>query len=175
MNNEFNFPMKLLGVDMRKAIAKSIISIALVGFCAHVFADVLPKSGEIKLQSIYKGAFITKFNDDYSHGAVTGVTFNELGKGPLHMGKVACSFSIFSRDGIKKVIGFCTHEDKNGDEIFIQYAGNSSIEGEWNGTDDIIGGTGKYKGIQGSGPYACTHSDKEGEFPCTAKIEYLLP
>lgn len=159
---------------MCKTIAKSIIGIAFVAFCTNVFSEALPTSGKINLQSIYKAAFITKFNDDYSHGAVTGVTFNELGKGPLHMGKVACSLSIFSRKDIKKVIGFCTHEDKNGDEIFIQYGGTSSKEGEWNGTDDIIGGTGKYKGIQGSGPYSCTNSDKEGEFPCTAKIEYSL-
>ena len=159
---------------MRKAIAKLIIGCGFVVFCTNVLSDILPKSGEINLQSIYKGAFITKFNDDYSHGAVTGVTFNALGKGPLHMGKVACSFSIFTRKDIKKVIGFCTHEDKNGDEIFIQYGGTSNVEGEWNGTDDIIGGTGKFKGIQGGGPYSCTNSDKEGEFPCTAKIKYLL-
>lgn len=159
---------------MRKTNANLILGIAVVGFCTNVFAEALSKLGEIKLQSIYKAAFITQFNDDYSHGAVTGVTFNELGNGPLHMGKVACSFSIFSRNDIKKVIGFCTHEDKNGDEIFIQYSGTSNVEGEWNGTDNIIGGTGKFKGIQGGGPYSCTNSDKEGEFPCTAKIKYLL-
>jgi hypothetical protein len=163
-----------IGVDMRKTIATSVMGIAFISCCINVFAEALPKSGKINLQSIYKGVLLTKFNDDYSHGAVTGVTFNELGQGPLHMGKVACSFSVFSRKEIKKVIGFCTHEDKNGDEIFIQYSGTSSIEGEWNGTDDIIGGTGKYEGIQGSGPYSCAHSDKGGEFPCTAKLEYLL-
>lgn len=152
----------------------STVGIVVLSFCANVTAEVLPKSGSINLQSIYKGTLLTKFNDDYSHGAVTGVTFNEIGKGPMHMSKVACSFSVFTRKEIKKITGFCTYEDTDEDSIFIQYAGSSNTEGEWSGTDNIIGGTGKYEGIQGSGPYRCTNTDKEGEFPCTTKLEYQL-
>lgn len=118
---------------------------------------------------------MTKYNDGYTHGTVTGVTFNELGKGPLHMGKSDCSYSIFSHKEIIKAVGFCAYEDKDGDSIFIQYAGSSSTKGEWNGIDEIIAGTGKYKGIQGKGSYACANTDKEGEFPCTTKLEYNLP
>jgi len=159
---------------MRKIIVSWVMGIALASIYINISAEELPTSGHIDLQSVYKGAFITKFNDDYSHGAVTGVTFNKLGEGALHMGKVACSFSIFSRNDIKKAIGFCTYKDKEGDEIFIQYSGTSNTKNEWNGTDDIIGGTGKYKGIQGSGPYSCAMSDAESEFPCTLSLEYHL-
>jgi hypothetical protein len=106
---------------------------------------------------------------------VTGVTFNKTGKGILHLGKSDCSYSIFSHKEIIKAIGFCSYEDKDGDSIFIQYDGTSSSKGEWNGTEDIIAGTGKYKGIKGKGPYSCANTDKEGEFPCTTTLEYHLP
>lgn len=118
---------------------------------------------------------MNKYNDEYTHGTVTGLSFNATGKGPLHMSKTDCSYSVFTHKKIKRITGFCAHEDKEGDKLFIQYSGNSNNEGEWEGTDEIIGGTGKFEGTQGSGPYACNNTHKEGEFPCTTKLEYRLP
>lgn len=160
---------------MCKIISKWIAGIVLVSIGTNVFAASIPKSGNINLQSINKGTSMVKYNDEYTHGTVTGVTFNEIDTGIMHMGKSACSYSIFSHKEIIKSVGFCALEDKEGDKIFIQYAGASSTKGEWNGIDDIIGGTGKYKNIQGGGPYSCANTDKEGEFPCTVKLEYRLP
>lgn len=152
-----------------------IMGFVFASLCINVTAEILPKSGKIDLRSIYKGTSLTKFNDDYSHGTLTGVTFNELGKGPLHLSKVACSFSIFTHKEINKSAGFCNYEDGDGDNIFIRYAGTGGAVGEWNGIDEIIGGTGKYKGILGGGTGSCTNTDKKGEFPCTATLEYRLP
>ncbi len=160
---------------MCKNIIIWMAGVALASLCINATADVLPKSGEINLQSIYKGASITKFNDDYSHGTLTGVTFNEMGKGPLHLGKAACSFSIFTHKKINKSAGFCTYEDTDGDKVFIRYTGTSEAVGKWNGSDEIIGGTGKFEGIMGGGAGSCANTDKRGEFPCTAKLEYRLP
>lgn len=160
---------------MRKKITLWFAAITLASTYATAIAEVLPKAGNITIQSIYKGTSMTKFTDGYTHGTITGVTFNEQGKGPLHMGKSDCSYSIFSHKKIIKAVGFCAYEDKNGDSIFIQYAGSSRAKGEWSGIDEIIGGTGKYKGIQGQGPYSCASTDKHSEFPCTTTLEYLLP
>ena len=159
---------------MRNKIAIGLVSFAFVSFFANAF-DALPKSGELQLQSINRGTSMNKYNDDYTHGTVTGVTFNANGVGLLHMSKTNCSFSVFTHKDINKISGFCAHEDKEGDKLFIQYAGNSNGAGEWAGTDDIIGGTGKFEGAKGSGPYACSGTHKEGEFPCTSKLHYQLP
>lgn len=158
---------------MRNKIAAGLISFAFISFFANAM-DVLPKSGELQLQSINRGTSMDKYNDDYTHGTVTGVTFNATGTGLLHMSKTNCSYSVFAHKDINKISGFCAHEDKEGDKLFIQYAGNSSSTGEWRGTDDIIGGTGKFEGAKGSGPYTCSGTHKEGEFPCTSKLSYQL-
>lgn len=160
---------------MKKTVVIQVVFACLVFLCGGASAETLSKSGVISIQSIFKAGAPTKFNDDYSHNTVTGVTFNEKGSGPLHLGKVACSVSIFSRKDINKSIGFCTFEDKEGDSIFVQYAGTSNAKGEFKAVNDIIGGTGKFEGIRGSGPGVCANTDKKGEFPCTGKFDYQLP
>lgn len=152
--------------------------ISLIGFvfisCSANALNSLPKSGELQLQSINRGTSMNKYNDDYTHGTVSGVTFNASGSGLLHMSKTHCSYSVFTHEDINKISGFCAHEDKDGDKLFIQYTGDSSNKGEWSGTDDIIGGTGKFEHAKGSGPYSCSGTHKEDEFPCTSKLTYQL-
>lgn len=160
---------------MKKTVAIHIVSLLLAGFCLDVLAEDLPKSGHFNIQSIFKAGAPVKFNNDYSHNTATGVTFNEKGSGPLHLGKVACSISSFTRKEINKTIGFCTFEDKEGDSLFVQYTGTSNAKGEFSGVNDIMGGTGKFEGIRGTGPTACTNTDKNSEFPCTGKFDYQLP
>jgi hypothetical protein len=160
---------------MKKIIATQIASLLLASFCAGVLARDFPKSGSFKIQSISKAGAPVKFNDDYTHNTATGLTFNEKGSGPLHLGKVACSISSLSRKDIERVIGFCNFEDKDGDSIFVQYAGKGNAKGEFNGMNDIVGGTGKFEGISGSGPVACSNTNKKGEFPCAQKFDYQLP
>lgn len=161
---------KIMAVQMLVAV----IVLLSAGSGASAGAD-LPKSGSFSINSIVKGGVPIKFNDDYSHYTVSGVTFNETGSGLLHMGKVACAYANFTRKEINKGVGFCTYEDKDGDNIFVQYAGIATGPGEVNGTNEIIGGTGKFEGIRGGGAYACSHTDQKGEFPCTNKFDYQLP
>jgi hypothetical protein len=46
--------------------------------------------------------------------------------------------------------GYCAFGDADGDRIFTDWDGNA-VEG----TNHIAGGTGKYRGITGSGPWKC--------------------
>ena len=140
----------------------------------EVAAEILPSSGSFSLNAIFKGHEPIKFNDDYSHYTATGVTFNEAGNGLFHMGKVACAYGNFTRGKLDKGVGFCTFEDKDGDSLFVQYSGAGTGKGGMNGVHEIIGGTGKFEGVRGSGSYACTHIDKKSEFPCTEKFDYQL-
>lgn len=160
---------------MKKIAAIHVVSLLFIGFCVDVLAEDLPKSGRFSIQSIFKAGAPVKFNNDYSHNTATGVTFNEKGSGPLHLGKVACSISSFTRKDINREIGFCTFEDKEGDSIFVQYTGTGNVKGEFGGVNDIIGGTGKFEGIRGTGPIACSNTNKKSEFPCIEKFNYQLP
>lgn len=159
---------------MCNKIYARIVGVVVLSFCANVIAEVLPTSGNIQLQSINRGTSMNQYNDEYTHGTVTGVTFNTEGKGFLHMSKTDCSYSVFTHKKINRITGFCAHEDDEGDKLFIQYSGNSNSEGKWEGIDEILGGTGKFEGAKGSGPYSCANTHKEGEFPCTTKLEYRL-
>ncbi len=164
---------------MKKTVFLHIVVAAFtllgVSLSANLSAENLPRSGSISVHTIFKGDTPIKFNDDYSHYTATGVTFNEAGGRLLHLGKVACSYANFTRKEINKGAGFCTFEDKDGDSIFVQYVGTGTTKGDVNGANDIIGGTGKFEGISGGGSYACTHTNKKSEFPCTEKFDYQLP
>lgn len=152
-----------------------IVSALLMAACANAYSADLPKAGHIALHSISKAGAPVKFNNDYSHNTLTGMTFNEMGSGALHLGKVACSASSFTREEINKSIGFCTFEDKDGDNIFTQYQGTNNKNHEFSGEHNIMGGTGKFKGIRGGGPVACSNTQSKSEFPCAEKFEYQLP
>jgi hypothetical protein len=38
-----------------------------------------------------------------------------------------------------------------------------------------VSGTGKYVGIQGSGPWKCRNSGPSGDLSCTQRFDYRLP
>lgn len=160
---------------MKKIIAIWFASAVFTGFCMGVSADPLPKSGSASIRSIFKADAPQKFNDEYMHNTISGVNFNEEGEGLLHLGKAACSYSGFTHKQINKGVGFCAFIDKEGDKIFVQYAGTGNAKGEFNSVSEIIGGTGKFEGIRGQGSSACANTDKNGEFPCTEKFDYQLP
>ena len=42
------------------------------------------------------------------------------------------------------------------------------------GTNKITGGTGKFKGIQGQGPFHCTTLNDKGQYTCTQQFDYSL-
>ncbi|MBK8187192.1 MAG: hypothetical protein IPK77_08085 [Cellvibrio sp.] len=102
---------------MRNKMSISLVGVLFINCFAYAL-DGMPKSGELQLQSINRGTSMDKYNDDYTHGTVTGVTFNAAGAGLLHMSKTNCSYSVFTHKEINKISGFCAHEDKNGDKLF---------------------------------------------------------
>ena len=108
-------------------------------------------------------------------GRVTGITFNDRGSGPLHQGPANCfdAFVVVDGRGIDKC--FCTFSDADGDRIFTDFTGVLVPEGGGNGTNEITGGTGKYAGVQGSGPWKCKPAGSNGELQCVQRLDYRLP
>jgi hypothetical protein len=71
--------------------------------------------------------------------------------------------------------GFCAFGDTDGDRIFTEFTGNFTPEAGGTGTNEIVGGTGKYAGIEGSGPWKCKPSGGNGEVQCAQRLDYRLP
>jgi hypothetical protein len=71
--------------------------------------------------------------------------------------------------------GNCSFGDQDGDRIFTTWTGNAATN---QGENTIMGGTGKYAGITGSGPWHCfgpTAAEENGAFNCNQSLTYELP
>jgi hypothetical protein len=137
-------------------------------------AQDLPRSGTIKWHTGWRDVNTT-FDVAEGHvqgaGSVVGTTFNETGSGPLHLGEAVCVYT-FHLKGDKVVNkGYCAFGDSDGDRIFTDWTG----EGD-HGINIISGGTGKYAGITGRGPwYESGPTGKNGGFKTLQRLDYRLP
>lgn len=162
---------------------RSVLTILGAVGCIFVFsggagAQQLPKSGSINFHTGWKftGEVLTVADKHMQgHGTVIGVTFNDKGSGPLHLGPANCFDTFHLIEGRGKNKGFCAFGDADGDRIFTEFSGMLVPEGGGNGTNEITGGTGKYAGIQGSGPWKCKPSGTNGELNCSQRLDYRLP
>ena len=161
---------------------RKVLVVALTGFFLAIAgttagAQQLPKSGSINFHTGWKlaGEAITPA-DKYmlGHGSAVGTTFNDKGSGPLHLGGADCFYSFLILDGVGRNKGSCSFGDADGDRIFTNFNGNLSPDGD-SGTNEIAGGTGKYAGIQGSGPWKCKGAGNNGELQCAQRLDYRLP
>ena len=141
-------------------------------------AQQLPKSGSIEFHTGWKftgSVMNVAENHVQGHGSVSGVTFNNKGSGPLHLGPANCFDTFFVANGKGTAKGFCTFSDADGDRIFTDYTGEPAPEGGGDGINKIVGGTGKYAGISGSGPWRCRLAGPGGELQCAQRLDYKLP
>lgn len=106
---------------------------------------------------------------------MAGVTFNDGGSGALHQGPAHCFESYAVVEGRGRNKGFCAFGDRDGDRIFTEFTGTFDAQEGGTGTNTITGGSGKYAGIQGSGPWRCKASVTQGEFHCNQRLDYRLP
>jgi hypothetical protein len=154
------------------------MALATMGPWYAANAQQLAKSGSISFHTGWKFAGeVVNVADKHvqGHGSVTGITFNDKGAGPLHLGPANCFDTFFVIEGRGRNKGFCAFGDTDGDRIFTEFTGALVPEGGGSGTNEIAGGTGKYAGIQGSGPWKCKPSGNNGEIQCTQRLDYRLP
>lgn len=164
--------------NMPSRALSALFGAAVLTFATAVQAEALPKSGSIAFHTGWKwsGEAVTVADKHLQgHGNVSGVTFNDRGAGPLHLGPANCfgAMHLIEGKGVDK--GFCTFGDADGDRIFTEYTGTLVPEGGGSGTNEIRGGTGKYSGIQGSGPWKCKPAGARGELQCAQRLDYRLP
>ncbi|HWQ37704.1 MAG TPA: hypothetical protein VNM24_03705 [Burkholderiales bacterium] len=147
------------------------------GVCPALGAQQLPKSGRISFHTGFKAEGHPSTVADkhvQGHGTAIGVTFNDGGAGSLHGGPATCFFTFFVIDGHGKSKGFCAFGDADGDRIFTDWHGRE-FPGGGEGINEIAGGTGKYAGIQGRGPWNCKFIGANGELHCSQHFDYRLP
>jgi hypothetical protein len=162
---------------MSKLISTSLAALSLAAICTAATAQNLPKSGTINIHTGWRasGDTVTVAEDHVQgHGTVSGTAFNENGSGPLHLGPANCFYSFFFVDGGSKAKGYCAFGDRDGDRLFTDWEGIDGADGA-KGINTIIGGTGKYAGIKGSGRYDCEPASANGEMACKQNFNYRLP
>jgi hypothetical protein len=162
---------------MLKILGACVLGSGLAFIGPIAGADQLAKSGSINFHTGWKlvGEAITPAEKNMlGHGSAVGVTFNDKGSGPLHLGPANCVYTFLVVDERGKNKGSCAFGDADGDRIFTNYTGNLSADGD-SGTNEIAGGTGKYAGIQGNGPWKCKGAGSNGELQCAQRLDYRLP
>ena len=157
-----------------------IVPVLGVGLAMPVAAqqnNPLPSSGTFKLHSGWKGiGETTKISEDHTFGSGNfwGVSFNDAGSGPLHVGPVVCAYTLDTVGGAGTLQGACAWGDADGDKIFTSYVGKVSTSGALDGMNNITGGTGKFDGIQGRAPFHCQFLNDQSQAMCTQQFEYQL-
>jgi hypothetical protein len=162
---------------MNPLLVAMVAGASLIAISAGASAQQLPKSGSIGFHTGWKDTADTNEvapNRFQGQDRAVGTTFNDKGSGPLHLGPANCSGVFVVTDGSGPIKGYCAFGDADGDRIFTDYTGNITPNGA-EGTNIISGGTGKYTGITGSGPWKCKGSGKNGELQCAQRFDYKLP
>jgi len=138
----------------------------------------LPQSGTIKIHGTHKGTVqAVQVGEKHSmgNGSNWGVTYNESGSGPLHMGAAMCTFAFNNVNGANTGAGYCAFGDAGGaNKIFVAYSGTGDgVTGQ--GSGPITGGIGKYAGIEGQWSYQCKVVEaSQALIVCTQQFDYQL-
>ena len=138
----------------------------------------LPSSGSIKIHSGWRangeGVQVAENHLLYS-GVVWGVTFNDAGSGPLHMGQAVCALASETTNGGGTGEGHCAWGNADGkSKILTSFSGKVSPTGVFEGTQQITGGTGEFNGIQGQSKFHCQLLNDKGQYVCDQQFEYRL-
>jgi hypothetical protein len=146
----------------------------LVLLTGAVGAQELPRSGSIKWHTGWKNVgevLNVAEGHTQGHGSVVGTSFNDSGSGPLHLGAAECVYTFYAKGETLVNKGYCAFGDADGDRIFTDWTGNAE-----SGINNIVGGTGKYAGITGRGPWFNSGpSGQNGGFKTFQRLDYRLP
>ena len=159
---------------MTTKIAALLTSLFLCLLSSIAGAQDLPRSGSISWHTGWRDNGTTLNLAEghvQGHGSVAGTSFNDNGSGPLHLGAAECVYTFYARGDKVVNKGYCAFGDDDGDRIFTDWTGQGST-----GTNVIVGGTGKYTGITGQGPwFNAAPSGQNGGFRTFQRLDYKLP
>ena len=139
-----------------KAYMALILTLVLLITSGSVIAEEMAKEGMISGTSTthgtYKAIAMPKESVQLNYEC-WGVGISDTGEGLLHNSTYHCLGSLYAVKGIfKNDFGLCEYTLADGNKLYMTFEGagefgKPSGKGSWT----IIGGTGKYQGITGSG------------------------
>ena len=131
-----------------RALTAAALCVAAPVLAATVF---VPPSGETTYVTHYTGRVInTEYLGDGASESLmemSGVSQNTVGQLAFDGMHAHCLMGSAIIGGKPSVSGACTETDRDGDQVFTSFNGAAY---------NLIGGTGKYKGISGSALYSVT-------------------
>jgi len=161
--------MKLINLNMiaARAAAMTLVNTglfcgALMAFVPGILAAEIPKKGSTSYTSHYVfhplGALETPGVGKVTALEMVGTTENTKGEPTFDKLQAKC-FAVKVETGGKTWIdGACAMTDADGDVVFSSFDTRDLDKSQPEmdcGTHFITGGTGKYKGITGTEPFAC--------------------
>jgi hypothetical protein len=165
-------------IETSPMLLRTMMLTLLLAAFSHAHGQQLPKSGTISWHTGWKAvpeAMTTADKAMQGHGTTIGISFNDTGSGPLHQGPAECVFTFLAIDGKGRNKGYCAFGDPDGDRIFTDWDGTAAPGKDDAGVNNIVGGTGKYAGMQGSGPWTCKPASQNGALMCRQSLNYRLP
>jgi hypothetical protein len=164
---------------MKKLILALAISfIASVVFTPVIYAE-MAKEGTDSATCVYSGSSnMIPIDEDalvipYQN---TGVNVSDTGKGPLHNMSLVNAGIIYFEKGVGKALGYITLTDPEGDKVVIEIREDNSKfpPAVSNGTGELIYGTGKFAGIEGTMEYKRwnVRPATKDTYQAVAKVKY---
>ena len=141
---------------------KKLIIVSISAFCFSVAVGLvanaqMPKEGTFSGTNSYAGTGkVIPLDKDrlvifYEN---MGTQVEDSGQGPLHGMSTHNTGIQYIEKGVGKTRAYMTWMDKDGDKILWELTEDASqLGGPSSGTGKIMGGTGKFTGIQGSMEY----------------------
>ena len=164
-----------------------LVILSLVTLAVFVFGNIARGQNEVT-ESVTTGYYMTSKplplgpDRGYMTWESFGVVVSDTGEGLFHNATIRCIGTTFGEKGSWESEGYCAYTLKDGEKVFLSMKqvgkmGTPMPPGE--GTAKMIGGTGKYSGIQGRTEYTSyfLRPSAEGisQMYNKAKIIYKLP
>lgn len=145
-----------------RILSAILLDLGLSFLSTHANADSpFPRAGSAKLAaySVCRSLGIIDMGTVGSQTSAdcVGIVKNQEAAKTLDNLAIHCLEESSARVGGYKYVGTCALSDTDGDKIFMTY------EGQESGPIALIGGTGKYAGIEGSGAWSV--ADAPGNTP----------
>jgi len=143
---------------MKKLLVVSIFSFVLLFNIGTVAYGEMPKEGNLAGTVTYAGTHkiipLDKENFVLTYENF-GVRVSDSKEGPLHGMSTHNIGIMYFENGVGRLTGYIFNIDKDGDQIVMELTEDATKLGPnpTSGTAKIIGGTGKFKGIQGNMEY----------------------
>jgi hypothetical protein len=153
-----------------------LASTLVIGMSTSAFAGDIAKSGKVQIQGGFTDVNSQNVNLDKDHAYRVAVSWGVISPNALNIVTATCPYVSAVKNGQAYDTGHCAWTDADGDKVFADWSGQVDMKtGKGGGPATIVGGTGKFVGITGSGPFTCQAlNDNPVQYACSTNWDYQL-